>query len=443
LDPAIEQALPDNVSLASLTDSLAGEPGFVSLFHPLGRFYSAWPERSWTLPAAASQADQAIKDATDYYRRQLAEPESSGNATPFCGGLAGIFNYELGDYTVAGFHTGKATDSMGWIGAYSWALFVPHDGQAASLRIHPACPAGTRAKIDGKLREQARFADKNTPEPFTITSPFRPVRTDQDYLSSVNRILDYIDAGDCYQVNLSRQLEGKYRGSPWQAWRALCKEIPVPYAAYLNTGSSCVLSVSPEQFLQIEGQRVSSKPIKGTRPRSPDPAEDQRLKEELLSHPKDRAENLMIVDLIRNDLSRFCEAGSVQVPKMFGIESYRNVHQLVSRVTGNLKTGVRPLEALLSAFPGGSITGAPKRRAMEIIDELETHRRDAYCGSVFFLDQNGMLDSSIAIRTLQAWPDGRIHCWGGGGIVADSSPQEELRETEFKVRRMMDILENL
>jgi para-aminobenzoate synthetase component 1 len=440
LDPAIEQALPDNVSLESLTNSLASEPGFASLFHPLGRFYTAWPERSWTLPANAGLADQAIKDATDYYHRQLAEPQSSASpgGSPFRGGLAGILNYELGNLTVPGFESRQASREAGWIGAYHWALFVPHDGGQASLGIHPACPAPVRQKIRQWLQD-----GEQEPEPFAMTDSFRPTRSDQDYLAAVCRVLDYINAGDCYQVNLSRQLEGHYRGSPWFAWRALCEEIPVPYAAYLNTGSCCVMSVSPEQFLRIEGPAVSSKPIKGTRPRSSDALEDRRLKEELISHPKDRAENLMIVDLIRNDLSRFCEPGSVRVPEMFSIESYRNVHQLVSRVTGQLKSDVRPLEALLSAFPGGSITGAPKRRAMEIIDELEPHNRNAYCGSVFFLDQAGLLDSSISIRTLQAWPDGRIHCWGGGGIVADSSPQEELRETEFKVRRMMDILENL
>jgi para-aminobenzoate synthetase component 1 len=439
LDPATAQALPDSVSIKTLTDGLAGEPGFVSLFHPLGRFYSAWPEQSWALPADTNLANQAITEASHYYQRHLAGPQGSAHPALFCGGLAGILNYELGGCTVPGFRTGKTTRQLGWIGAYSWALFVPHGAQPPGIRIHPACPEPTRQSI----RELLRRCSKTTLPPFAMTHSFRPTRSDGHYLASVARILDYIHAGDCYQVNLSRQLEGHYRGSPWLAWQALCDAIPVPYAAYLNTGSSCVLSVSPEQFLRIRGLEVTSKPIKGTRPRGADPAQDQRLKEDLLSHPKDRAENLMIVDLIRNDLSRFCAAGTVRVPEMFSVESYRNVHQLVSRVTGRLQPGFSPLGALLSAFPGGSITGAPKRRAMEIIDELEPHSRDAYCGSVFFLDQNGALDSSIAIRTLQAWPDGRILCWGGGGIVADSSPQEELRETEYKVRRMMEILESM
>ena len=194
--------------------------------------------------------------------------------------------------------------------------------------------------------------------------------------------------------------------------------------------------MSPERFLSIEGQEVVTEPIKGSRPRGATAVEDRALGQALLHHPKDRAENLMIVDLLRNDLGRFCEAGSIQAEPLFELRRFSNVQHLVSTVRGRLRDGIAPLAALLSAFPGGSITGAPKKRAMQIIQELEPAPRGAYCGSLFWQDDQGCFDSNILIRTLQTDGD-RLYCHGGGGIVFDSDPDEEYAESWFKVEKLM------
>ena len=272
---------------------------------------------------------------------------------------------------------------------------------------------------------------------------FLPRQSPADYAAGVEKVLAYINAGDCYQVNLSQRFDGRFTGRPFDAFKALRAAIPVPHAAFIHAGDRQILSISPERLMRIRGDQVESKPIKGTRPRGANPQEDAALRHELESSAKDRAENLMIVDLIRNDLSRVCQPYSVAVPTLFNVESYENVHQLVSTVTGQLKPGVGALEALLSAFPGGSITGAPKRRAMEIIDELEPHQRGPYCGSIFYLQSDGTLDSNIAIRTLVTDDTGGISCWGGCGIVADSDPRAEYEESITKVGRLMETLENL
>ncbi len=197
-----------------------------------------------------------------------------------------------------------------------------------------------------------------------------------------------------------------------------------------------------DRFLKLGKGKVETRPIKGTRPRGKTPEEDMALAASLLASPKDRAENLMIVDLLRNDIGRSCQPGSVRVPELFALESYPNVHHLVSSVTGELAPGKDALDLLEGSFPGGSITGAPKIRAMQIIDELEPSRRGIYCGSLFYLDVRGEMDSSIAIRTLLV-RNGQVSCWGGGGIVADSHWEDEYQETLDKVRVLLETLEGM
>ncbi|TBW54794.1 aminodeoxychorismate synthase component I [Marinobacter halodurans] len=347
--------------------------------------------------------------------------------------------------TVPGFRARQRSDALpdlGWVGHYEWALNLPVDGdEPATLLVDNRCSAETRERlrpmIDGQLP-----AGVKAPA-FNLTSHFTPQQDPATYTRAIRRILEYIHAGDCYQVNYAQQFTAAFEGQPFAAYRTLLQAIPVPHAAYIDTGRYQVLSISPERYLNIRDGQVESKPIKGTRPRGESAQEDARYRDELTASRKDRAENLMIVDLIRNDLSRFCKPHSVRVPKLFEIESFRNVHQLVSTVTGELKPDTLAFDALLSAFPGGSITGAPKRRAMEIIDELEPSARGPYCGSVFSIGNDGSLDSNIAIRTLLAEPNGRISCWGGGGIVADSDPADEFAESVTKVQRLMQTLENL
>jgi para-aminobenzoate synthetase component 1 len=252
-----------------------------------------------------------------------------------------------------------------------------------------------------------------------------------EYEAAVRRVLEYIAAGDCYQVNLSRRLDAPLGGHPWQLYLAMRRSSPAPFAAYLDCGTHQVLSSSPELFLRVRRRHAETRPIKGTRPRGRTPEEDDALRAQLLSSPKDAAELLMIVDLERNDLGKVCEYGSVRVPRLRELESYRTVHHLVATVTGRLRAGVGPLEGLRALFPGGSITGAPKIRAMEIIEELEPVRRGVYTGGIGWVEGTGNGEWSIAIRTVTACA-GRAWFHVGGGIVAESDPAAEYAETLAK-----------
>ena len=218
---------------------------------------------------------------------------------------------------------------------------------------------------------------------------------------------------------------------------------PTPFSGFVSLPEdTAILSLSPERFVHVSQNQVETRPIKGTRPRGQNQAEDAANAAELLASTKDRAENLMIVDLLRNDLGRTCRTGSVSVPQLIALESYPNVHHLVSSVVGELAPGKDALDLIGDSFPGGSITGAPKIRAMQIIDELEPTRRSIYCGSLLYLDVRGEMDSSIAIRSLLV-KDGRVNCWGGGGIVADSDWHDEYQESITKVKVLLDTLQTL
>ncbi|PHR65071.1 anthranilate synthase component I family protein [Alcanivorax sp.] len=284
-------------------------------------------------------------------------------------------------------------------------------------------------------------ATETKPASFALTSAFQPEQTRNDYLDSLARIRDYLRAGDCYQVNLAQRFSTRFRGSTLEAWLALQQAHPAPHSCFFkNEDGSSVFGVSPERFLSIRNRQVITEPIKGSRPRGRTPKEDDFLADELQANPKDQAENLMIVDLLRNDLGISCESGSIQASPLFELRRFSNVQHLVSTITGTLKADVTPLQALFSAFPGGSITGAPKKRAMEIIAELEPVPRGAYCGSFFWMDDQGNLDSNILIRTLQTEGD-NLYCHGGGGIVFDSEPEAEYEESCFKVAKLMGALE--
>jgi para-aminobenzoate synthetase component 1 len=259
-----------------------------------------------------------------------------------------------------------------------------------------------------------------------------------EYRQAYEKVQAYLLEGDCYQVNLAQRFTAKASGDAFSAYQELRRLSPAPYSAFMDWPLAQILCASPERFLQIQLGRVETKPIKGTRARSRDKKEDERLAHDLLQNPKDRAENLMIVDLLRNDLSKSCEAGSVRTPKLFELESYANVHHLVSTIEGRLQNGRDALHVLRDCFPGGSITGAPKRRAMEIIEQLEPDRRGVYCGSIGYIGFDGQMDTNIAIRTMVN-SDGEICCWAGGGIVADSRCDEEYQETFDKASVMLEI----
>lgn len=259
------------------------------------------------------------------------------------------------------------------------------------------------------------------------------------YEAAVRRVLEYIAAGDCYQVNLSQRFSTPLLCTPWALYERLRAVSPAPYAAFVDCGDHQVLSSSPELLLSASGGYVETRPIKGTRPRGRTPEEDRDRAAELLASEKDRAELLMIVDLERNDLGRVCEFGSVHVPALYTLESFANVHHLVATVRGKLRAGTSPLECLRAAFPGGSITGAPKIRSMEIIEELEPFRRGVYTGALGWVDAHGNGEWNIAIRTLLTQGD-RAYFHVGGGIVADSDPAAEYEETLTKAAGMLRAL---
>ncbi len=359
---------------------------------------------------------------------------------PFQGGAIGLFGYEAG-------LDRHGIDDVGprrpdfpdlRIGLYSWAVVIDHVQRSSVLLIRPETPAALAAEIRARLRAPAA----PRPARFELSSSWRDSLPIERYRDAFDAIQHYIRAGDCYQVNLSRALSADCRGDPLAAYLTLRQIAQAPFSAYLESPAGAVLSLSPERLLSAtEHGRLLAQPIKGTAPRSPDPARDAELARSLSASDKNRAENLMIVDLLRNDLGHSCRPGSIRVEQLFELQSFAAVHHLVSSISGELRDGVTPLQALLDSFPGGSITGAPKRRAMQIIAELEPHRRSVFCGAIGYLSSCGRMDFNIAIRTLLV-SRGEIHAWAGGGIVADSDCDEEWRETEDKIGALLRALEN-
>jgi para-aminobenzoate synthetase component 1 len=255
------------------------------------------------------------------------------------------------------------------------------------------------------------------------------------YLKNVGHVLDYIRAGDVYQINYTQRVYFNCRQDLFDLYLRLKQIQPVSYAAFINLGKGTVISGSPELFLRLKQDTVLSKPMKGTRKRSREAKIDRRLRRELKESEKDQAENVMIVDLMRNDLGRFCEYGSIKVPRLYVVEGYDTVYQMVSYVNGMIRNGTRVSDMIRATFPPGSITGAPKKRAMEIIYQLEPHQRGVYCGAIGCFFQNKMT-LNVAIRTLELW-DGQGVLGVGGGIVADSDPELEYEESILKARASM------
>ncbi|MRI34372.1 aminodeoxychorismate synthase, component I [Endozoicomonas sp. OPT23] len=356
---------------------------------------------------------------------------------PFTGGALGFWGYELvGLLEPSRIQArGQELPLMG-VGLYHWALISDHQEKRSCVVFHPDISADQQQEILKKL-DITRTVEA---EHFQLTSPFTTSINEDEYSEVFDRVQDYILAGDTYEVNLTQEFTAKYSGSSWSAYKHLRTVSPAPYSAFINHPDITILSHSPERFIKVADRKVETHPIKGTRPRGVTPEEDQSLAEELLSSQKDQAENLMIVDLLRNDLGRVCKTGSIEVPRLFGLESYANVHHMVSTVTGELADDHSLLELMESAFPGGSVTGAPKIRSMEIIRELEASARSVYCGSIGYISCNGNMDTSITIRTIVA-NDNTLHCWGGGAIVADSDCHQEYQESITKVKNLMRGLE--
>ncbi len=367
----------------------------------------------------------------------LGTPVPVPAGLPFAGGVVGYLGYELGREweELGAAHPVELPVAV--LGLYDWAVVSDHRRRRAWLVGQGRDPATRKRWRDlcGRLRAPAPVAEA-TPVPGRLGAASLPW---PDYAVAFERAGRYLRDGDIYQVNLTRCLEAASDEPAWSLYRRLRRFSPAPYGAFMDFGDFQLLSNSPEQFLSLREGRVSTRPIKGTRPRAEDPDEDARLRAELADSPKDRAENLMIVDLLRNDLGRVCRPGSIEVPRLFAVESYATVHHLVSTVQGELAPGRDALDLLRACFPGGSVTGAPKHRAMQIIDELEPVSREVYCGSVLRLGFDGGLDSSISIRTLVR-QGRRLRYWAGGGIVADSTAEAEFREAWDKAAAFLRLL---
>ncbi|WP_116473093.1 aminodeoxychorismate synthase component I [Zobellella maritima] len=357
---------------------------------------------------------------------------------PFLGGAMGLFGYDLGrrlerlpELAINELNTPDMA-----VGIFDWAWIIDTRTEQAHLLVLGDA-ARLHERLDWWQSQQAAPA-----LPFRLEGGWRANQGYEEYRANFERVQEYLHAGDCYQINLTVRFDAPFSGSCWQAYRKLSEYNQAPFSAFLQLPEAAVLSLSPERFIELNGRRVETKPIKGTRPRGEGPEQDRALATELAGAAKDRSENLMIVDLLRNDIGRVCVPGSVRVPSLFAIESFPAVHHLVSTIIGELQPGLDGTDLLAATFPGGSITGAPKVRAMEIIEELEPHRRHGYCGSIGYISSHGRMDTSITIRTLMAEHD-RLYCWAGGGVVADSRVADEYQELFDKLGKILPVLEEL
>jgi para-aminobenzoate synthetase component 1 len=436
--PLVAVKLPISAPLAELFERCANEP-WALLLDSCNSAAAQWDfvfrQPLFTVTRAENwpqQLEQAMASVPDY-----KGPEH----LPFQGGIAGAWSYDAGraleklpDIAADDIQLPEIA-----VGVYTQALMQNrHTGETWLL-----APEQELAALQDFWQQPV--AQRTKLPNFKLLTPWQSNMTAVDYADKFSRVQSYLLAGDCYQVNLAQRFSALFEGSTWQAYQRLRENNNAPFSAYFKLKQGALLSLSPERFLAIDASgKVETKPIKGTRPRADDAQEDAALASALHNSSKDRAENVMIVDLLRNDLSRLCQPGSVHVPKLFAIESYPAVHHLVSTVVGQLNSAQQGIALLAECFPGGSITGAPKIRAMEIIDELEPHRRSYYCGSFGYFSKHGNADTNIAIRTLVASQDdshhGTIHCWAGGGLVADSECAAELQETRDKVARILPVL---
>lgn len=387
--------------------------------------------------------------------KQMPE-EYRGDLPPFQGGAAGAFAYDLHQYiepvsttcademlfpdiaiglydVVISFDT---LQKKAWLVSTGWPEKTPEKRLIrAEQRINSLTHLLSQARGQISKPQHETIPLKKTAT--TVTSNFN-VTT---YCDAVNRVIDYILAGDIFEANISQCFKSQLPPdmTPFSLYQQLRKKNPAPFAAFMNLGDTHVISASPERFLQLTNGIVETRPIKGTRPRHTDPNKDQQWADELKTSEKDIAENVMIVDLLRNDLSKVCKDHSIKVNQLCGLESFATVHHLVSVITGELRENEDAISLLRAAFPGGSITGAPKVRAMQIIAEIEPNKRGIYCGSLGFIGFNGAMDTSIAIRTFTI-KNNVVTFQAGGAIVVDSNPSDEYQETLTKSAALHDVL---
>lgn len=435
---------------------LAADPAYV--VRSKGPITSVLARGSSVWHAAPGGTLQTIETLLEGFRTEPLE-----HLPPFQGGAAGYLGYEYGGQLerlpAPGLDPLTLPDVV--FGIYDWVVAWDHSAGRAWIistgipeREHRrALLARDRLRmVLDRLAGTPRGASKaprerRSPEfdsfpvadvPHAEAIGLRSTFSRAGYLEAIERVRDYILAGDIFQANLSQRFQARQTDTPFRAYRRLRRRNPAAFSAYFATDEAVVLSVSPERFLRVDHHgRVEASPIKGTRPRGTSSAEDAAFAAELMASEKDRAENVMIADLLRNDLSRVCRPGTVQASAMLRLESHPTVHHLVSTIVGQLEKTATRFDLLRATFPGGSITGAPKVRAMEIIAELEPTVRGVYCGSIGYLSVTGAMDLSIAIRT-GVRVGQQFYFQAGGGIVADSDPESEYRETLDKARALID-----
>jgi len=362
------------------------------------------------------------------------KPASPRHHTDFNGGLIGFISYDEAALQQVNIRS-KSQPSL-FLGIYysyikltneGWTFFSHEQDAEAIFQI-----------IQDALQNTHRLNKEN--QNFTLTQPCTARWSKKHYVSAFNQVQDYIRAGDCYQINLTQEFTAKAQGLLLDTAEAFWQLTDAPYSGYLKINDFELLSCSPELFIEFEENwKITTKPIKGTMPRYPDAVLDEQSRHSLIHSKKDQAENVMIVDLLRNDLSVYAETGSVKTPKLFDIESFNQVHHMVSEVTATLRADVNPFHVLMSALPGGSITGAPKIRAMQIIEELEGAPRGAYCGSMGYFNFDGTGSWNILIRSIQKYQDD-VSVWAGGGITIASDCDAEYQECFDKVKAMLDLL---
>ncbi|MEM8498646.1 MAG: aminodeoxychorismate synthase component I [Pseudomonadota bacterium] len=356
---------------------------------------------------------------------------------PFCGGLIGLLGYEFG-LQLVGLRESNSnsptapTAEAGW---FNWAIVQDH------LKKNCTFVSLLSDKQSESVLNNILSAKPEEKEAFQLQQDMQANLDWPQYQSALDSVNEYILDGDCYQINFSKRYQAPFIGDPRQLYAQLREATKAPFSAYFSGSSGDTLSLSPERFVRLSGREVMTQPIKGTSARDSDPKTDQANADQLRNSSKDKAENLMIVDLLRNDFGRVCVPGSIAVPELFELQSFAMVHHLVSTITGKLDEDKDALDLLAAVFPGGSITGAPKHRAMQIIQELEPNERDVYCGSIFYLSADGNLDSNILIRSLLC-RNQHVYCWGGGGIVLDSTAESEWQEIDNKIGRLLSVLRN-
>ena len=383
----------------------------------------------------------------DNLRNELNKYKVENNThLPFIGGAVGYLSYDLGNYIEHLPRTAKDDTNVYdlYFGLYNLVIVIDHlenKTYIATPNLNIEKEEKLIVDIENKIKkaeingiEEICYEEKNV-EPIKLNSNF----TKANFENSVRRVQDYIRQGDIYQANLTQRFNGKTTLSSYELYRDLRKVSPAPFGALLNFEHSKILSNSPERFIKCIDNKVETRPIKGTRPRGKTIEEDLRLQDELRNSEKDRAELLMIVDLERNDIGRVSKIGSVKVPELFVIEPYANVNHLVATVEGRLKDNLDCIDVIKATFPGGSITGAPKIRAMEIIDELEPTQRNVYTGSIGYIGFNGDMDLNIAIRTIIKQGE-NVYFQVGGGMTWDSNPEDEYQETLDKAKSIMKAL---